>query len=143
MTAAVAGAGLLLVGCGDVGSGGACPMWRGIPTITVDAAPYVRAHPGRATTMRVCLVDVGNACDAASAAGRSVAVNAQQAVFRLGHLDSGTYRVRVVLADTAGHSVLDTTGKLVVHHTDGGRCKNLVGDHGTSRVDAGGRITTT
>lgn len=143
MTAAVAGTWMLVSGCGSVGSGEACPMWRGIPTITVDAASYVRAHPGRAATMGVCVLDRDTPCGAESAAGRSVPVTAEQAVLRLGHLDKGTHRIRVVLADAAGHPVLTTTGALVVHHTDGGRCKNLVGDYGTSRVDAGGRITTT
>lgn len=118
-------------------------MWRGLPTITVDAAPYVRAHPGQVATMGVCLLDGGSPCDEAFAADRRVAVDDRQAAVTMGRLDSGSHRIRVVLDDAAGRVVLTTTGELVVHYTDGGRCKNLVGNYGKSRVDAAGRITTT
>jgi hypothetical protein len=93
--------------------------------------------------MGVCVLDGGGPCDEAFAAGRRVAVTARQAVAQMGHLDRGTHRIRVALDDAAGQRVLTTTGELVVHSTDGGRCKNTVGNYGTSRVDADGRIRTT
>ncbi|MFI1095376.1 hypothetical protein [Streptomyces sp. NPDC020917] len=109
----------------------------------MDALPYVMAHPGKAASMGVCVLDGGSPCDEAFAADRRVAVTATQAVREMGHLDAGTYRIRVALDNAAGQRVLTSTGELVVHYTDGGRCKNMVGNHGTSRVDARGRIRTT
>jgi len=118
-------------------------MWRGIPAVTVDATSYVEAHPGEVASMGVCLLDRVKSCDEAFGAGRDKAPSAGPVLFELSGLDAGTYRIRVALDNAAGQRVLTTTGELAVHYTDGGRCKNLVGDHGTARVDAHGRISST
>ena len=141
--AVVALAGVLTAGCGSVPSGGACPMWRQSPVVSVDASAYVAAHPGRVASMGACVVTGNSPCDDAAAARHRVPAAGAPAVLRLPALEPGTYRVHVVLDDATGKTVLATTGELTVRHTDGGRCKNRVGDYGTSRLDAHGRLSTT
>jgi hypothetical protein len=138
--------GALLAGCGGVGT--ACPLYRLNPVVTVDASPWVGAHPGAAppgpaARMGVCLPASGaGACTAADAAARARPLPAGHgpALFTLPGLAPGTHEVRVVLLAADGRVLLDAAGPLVVRHVDGGRCHNGEGDTGGARVGRDGRV---
>ncbi|WP_037912885.1 hypothetical protein [Actinacidiphila yeochonensis] len=135
----------LLTGCG--GSARACPAFAGIPQVRIDAGPWATAHPGSAARMGVCVLTTDadpdadpEDCTAAGAAARAERINPRRPVASLRGLTAGTHRVRVVLVASDGHLVLDTTGRVSVHHTDGGRCHTIVGNVGSATVDAHGRL---
>lgn len=134
---AVATVGLLTSGCGHASQ--ACPLYMAVGTVSVQAGPYVAAHPGTVARMGVCVVDRRNPC--VGAALEPVGPGTHYRV-TLGNLSPGKYRVRVILADSAGHAVLNTMGYLMVHQGDAGACPHMMGGYGAATIDAHGTLTT-
>ena len=135
---AAAVVGLSVSGCG---SPGACPMFERQSGSEVNADAYVAAHPGRVAELGACL-GPASVCGLAQAEAHLAPVSATDAVIRFGDQPVGRQRVRVVLLDAAGRTVLDVTGTFVVTHSGIPGCPNTSYDSGGVQVTADGTLAS-
>lgn len=122
-------------------------MYESRGGLTVDASSYVKAHQS-AATLRVCLGSAAASCGSAGKAmhpGSVVTLSPDDS--RMSIFDAvgpGRYRVRVIIADSAGASLVDAETTVQVRHTNGiSGCPNTSTNAGSVIVEANGSLDAT
>jgi hypothetical protein len=138
---------LAVAGCGLTIGHRACPMYESVGGLTVDASSFVKVHKP-AATLRVCLGSDAASCGSSGTAMRSGTVVTlgpdNHAMAFLSGVGPGRYWVRVVIADSAGTSLVDAATPVHVRHSDGiSGCPNTATNSGSVTVEANGSLAAT
>ncbi len=122
-------------------------MYESVGGLTVDASTFVKVHK-LAATLQVCLGDEVASCGSAGRAMHPGSVvtlspdNHAMAIFD--GLEPGRYRVRVIIADSAGASLVDAATTVQVRHSNGiSGCPNTATNTGSVTVEANGSLAAT
>lgn len=122
-------------------------MFESVGGLTIDASSFVKIHKS-AAMLRVCLDDAVASCGSVSTTGRPGTVVAlssdDRGVAILSGTDPGYHSVRVIIADSAGASLVDATTTVQVHHVDGiSGCPNTATNTGSVTIKANGSLSAT
>jgi hypothetical protein len=122
-------------------------MFESVGGLTVDASSFVKVHK-LAATLRICLGNDSASCGSASTAMHPGSVitlspsNHGMTIFD--NVVPGRYRVRVIIADSAGASLLDSATTVQVRHSNGiSGCPNTATNTGSLTVEANGSLAAT
>jgi hypothetical protein len=137
---------LAVAGCGLPGSGD-CPMYETVGGLTVDASSFVQDHK-LAATLRVCLGNDSASCGSASKGmypGTLVTLSPDNhGMAMIDDVGPGRYRVRVIISDSGGTSLLDAATTVQVRHSNGiSGCPNTATNTGSITVEANGSLAAT
>lgn len=122
-------------------------MYESVGGVTVDASAFVKVHK-LATTLRVCLGDGSASCGSASKGmypGTLVTLSPDNhGMVMIDDIAPGRYRIRVIIADSAGASLVDAATTVQVRHSNGvSGCPNTATDTGSVTVEANGSLAAT
>jgi hypothetical protein len=122
-------------------------MYESVGGLTVDASPFLKVHK-LAATLRVCLGNESASCGSASKGmypGTLATLSPDShGMAMLDDVEPGRYRVRVIIADSGGASLLDAATTLQVRHSNGiSGCPNTATNTGNITVEANGSLAAT
>jgi hypothetical protein len=121
-------------------------MYEFVGGLTVDASSFVKVHK-LAVTLRVCLGNDSASCGSASTAmhpGSVVTLSPDNRAMTSFDVGPGRYWVRVIIADSAGASLVDAATAVQVRHSSGiSGCPNTATNTGNVTVEANGSLAAT